>query len=247
MVVCDATPVPLTVMVALRGADVVLAVTVTFITSLLLPEVGVTVTQEALQAISQSMLDVMTKDCSSLEGLKVKFESEKDIVGDGVTTSTPACATVTVCVNAPALTVIVAVLGVEEGLAVAVTVIVLSLFPDDDETVAHAGALLSTVQELLDVIPNDFDPAEAVNSSKEGETVKVGVGVTATPACVTVTVCVNPPAVTVIVAGLSMVEGLAVTSNLNLPLLIPDVVTMDNHVALLSTVQELLDDTSTSY
>ena len=111
-------------------------------------------------------------------------------VGGGVTT-VPACVTSTFCINVPAVTVMVAFLSVDEVLADTFTLIVVPPFPHVDETVTHPPELFVINQSVLEVILNDFMPADAGKSSVSGETVMAGA--TAAATCVTVTVCLGTP------------------------------------------------------
>ena len=90
LIVCGATPVPLMVIVPVSGFVVVFAAAVTVIVSLLLPDVGVMVSQVASPRLTvQSVLDVMSNICcppsdvNSNEGR----EMVRVLTGVGVTSS----------------------------------------------------------------------------------------------------------------------------------------------------------------
>ena len=84
LMVCVVTPIPLTVIVAVRGVVAILAVVVTVTVPLLLPEVEVTVAQVASLLTVQSVLDVILNDfCSPAEVTFSEFV-ETDSMGAGV-------------------------------------------------------------------------------------------------------------------------------------------------------------------
>ena len=112
--------------------------------------------------------------------------------------------------------------------------------PPDGETVIHPPELYVIVQAVLEVILNDFEPAEVVKSSVAGETVKVA----ASPSCVTVICLSTPPTfvVTVITAVRDTVEVLAETLTLIVAsLLPPDDETVTHPPELFVIVQPVLE------
>jgi len=234
------TPGPLTVIVAVRDAAPVLAVTVTVTVPLLFPVAGETVAHVWLLATVQPVtFDVTLNVCepAALEKSSVLVDTLS--VDAGVA---PSCVMVTVRDVTPGpLTVIVAVREVAPVLAVTVTVTVPLLFPVAGATVAHVW-LLATVQPVtFDVTLNVCEPASLEKSSAEVDTLSVDAG--AVPACVMVTVrAVTPDPLTVIVAVRDAAPVLAVTVTVTVALLFPVAGATVAHAWLLATVQPVTFD-----
>ena len=145
--VCEGAPVPLTVMVAVRSLVVSLTVAVTVTVPSLLPDEGATVSHVSLLTTSQYVSDVTSNVFCSPEATKLIEVSETVNVGVKVAA---ACVTDIVCEDTPVpLTVMVAVRSVVVSLAVAVTVTVASLLPEEGVTVSQV-ALLPTFQFVFD-------------------------------------------------------------------------------------------------
>jgi hypothetical protein len=123
--------------------------------------------------------------------------------------------------------------------AAAVTETVPSLLPEDGETVAHVSEL-PAVQLTLDVTAMFSEPPPADMLSVGDETVRFGEGVPAP--CDTLTVCVMPPPVNVIVA-VRAAPVFAATVTVTAPSLLPeDGLTVAQDAELLA-VQLTLDVT----
>jgi hypothetical protein len=99
-----------------------------------------------------------------------KSSEASTTVRDGAGKVAEACATVTVRVTLPAVSVTVVARVLPVLLAAAVTLTELSFVPDGGETVSHA-AELPAVQPALEVTAMLAEPPVAANSSEADETV----------------------------------------------------------------------------
>ena len=140
------------------------------------------------------------------------------------------------CVISAPLTVIVAVRCEAEVLAVFATVIVALFDPDDGETVSHVSELC-TVQLILDEMVNVLFPAADVKLNEPVDKDKDGTKAS----CVTSTVRVTSPPLTVIVAVRGDVNVLAAAVTVIVPLFLPEVGETVSHVSALCTSQLMSD------
>jgi hypothetical protein len=239
--VCDVTPLPLNVIVAVRAVPV-FAVAVMVTVLLLLPDDAESVAQEAELLAVQLILDVtVTVDVPPEEAMfAVDGETVRVGVGEGVSA---ACVSVTVCEESPLPLIVSVAVRAAPVFAVAVTVTEPLLLPDDAESVAQEAELLA-VQLMLDVTVTVDVPPEAAMLAVDGETVKVGVGEDVPAACVTVTVCdVTPLPLNVIVA-VRAAPVFAAAVMVTEPLLLPDDAESVAQEAELLAVQLILDVTA---
>ena len=217
-------------MVAVRENAVVLAATVTVIVPLFDPATGETVNHGELLRASQFVLDSIVNVMDSPEGEKL-IEVRDKVKYSAV----PSCVTLMVCVRSPALTVMVAFRSIAEGLAVALTVTVPLLEPEDGKTVSQDVSLLLTVQLVLDSIANVFssDDDKKVNEVVDADR--------ETPTCVTLIVCTISPPVTVMVAVRSDAVVLSVAVTLTVAFFEPDNGVIESQVSSLLIIQLVLD------
>ena len=167
LIVCEVTPVALTVTITVRSLVVVLAAAVKVTVPSPLPEAGDTVNHTALLLTVQLVLDVTVHVFCSPPAIKLNDDGETIRVG-------AACVTLMVCEVTPVpLTVTVAVRWLAVVLAAAVKVTVPSPLPEAGAIVSHA-ALLLTVQLVLDVTVHVFCSLLAIKLNDDGETVMVG-------------------------------------------------------------------------
>ena len=173
LMVCAVTPVPLIVIVAVRADTSVLADAVTVTAPLFVPEAGETVSHAgALLFTVQLVLEVIINVFCWLSDVKLIELVE---IINSVLVELPDCKTVMVCAVTPvALTVMVAVRAVAAVLAEAVTVTVALFVPEAGETVSHVGALLLTVQSVLDVTVKDCSCPAVAKLIEAVDSVSVG-------------------------------------------------------------------------
>ena len=154
------TPVPVTVIVAVRCVVFVLAVAETDTGLLFAPVVGDTVSHDSLLLTDQLMFDVISNVLFSAADAKLSEPAETVRVGVA-----PACVTLMVWFGKPVLlTVIIAVRKVVLVLAAVVTTTVPISAPLLGAMVSQDDASCSTDQLVLDSTTNDFSPPEDANS-----------------------------------------------------------------------------------
>ena len=156
LIVCDVSPVPLTVIVAVRCVVPVFSVAETDTGLLFTPVVGETVSHDSLLPIDQLMFDVISNVLFS--AVEAKLSEPTETVKVGVA---PACVTLMVLFSKPVLlTVIIAVRETVPVLAVVVTTTVPLSEPLFGVAVSQDDALWSTDQFVLDSTTNEFSPPE---------------------------------------------------------------------------------------
>ena len=193
------------------------------------------------------LLDGITvsHDASSLT-LQLTFDVTVNIVlpdvyetcrsaGVTVKTGVGAWVTVTVPVNPPPVIVIVPTLWLVDVFSVNAAVSVPLPLLLDGLTVSHDASSL-TLQLIFDEIENVVLPDVYETTRLSGLIVNTGVG-----ACVTFTVPVNPPPVTVIVPTLSLVVVFSVYAAENVPLLLPLIGLIVSHEASSLMLQFIFD------
>ena len=214
--VCEVTPSPLTVIVAVRCDVPVLVAALTVTVPLLEPVAGATVSHVSLLLTIQFIFEVMSKVLFS--AVEEKLSEVADTVKVGVSVA-PGCVTLMIWEVTPEpLTVIVAVRCVASVLAVALIVTEPLFAPEDGETVNHVGASCAIVQFVLEVILNDCCPASDVKLSEVVDSAKDG----KVPSCVTLMVCViTPVPMTVIIAVRCVMSVFSVAVTVSVPLFAP--------------------------
>jgi len=166
------TPVPLTVIVAVRCVVLEFAVAETDTELLFAPVAGETVSHASLLLTDQLMFDVISNDLFSAAEAKLSEPAETVRVGVA-----PACVTLIVWFGKPVLlTVIIAVREVVLVLAAVVTTTVPISVPLFGAIVSQDDASCSTDQFVLDSITNDFSPPEYANSIALSDTDNVFTG-----------------------------------------------------------------------
>jgi hypothetical protein len=150
--------------VAVLSAADVLAVYVTVIVAFPLPLAGETVNHVASLVIDQEVFEVKLKVILPAPAVTLRLE------GETVSNGTLFWVTVTCCEGAPvADTVIVAVLEVDDVLAVQVAVTVPLPLPFEMFNVSQM-ALSETVQAVLELIVKIVVPASALTRRADGVT-----------------------------------------------------------------------------
>jgi hypothetical protein len=234
------TPVPLSVIVAVRCVVVVLASAVTFIVALEVPDAGVNVSHEAsdgfLAAVHATLAVTVTGSVEPACG----NESEELLTASEA--AIPGCVIVICLLVTPVpLIVIVAVRCVVVVLAVALT---LSVPPADPVSVLYVshvavvGFLAIVTATLAVTVTGCVEPA-CGKLSEDVLTASAAV----TPGCVMdICLLVTPVPLIVIVAVRCVVVVLAVALTLSVPPAVPDRVLYVSHAA---SVGDLLTVTAT--
>ena len=174
LMVCAVTPVPLTVIVAVRCVVFEFAVAETDTELLFAPVAGETVSHDSLLLTDQLMFDVISNVLFS--AADAKLSEDVVTVRFGVA---PACVTLMVWFGKPILlTVIIAVREVVLVLAEVVTTTVPISAPLLGAMASQDDALCSTDQLVFDSTTNDFSPPEDAKSNALSDTDNVLAGST---------------------------------------------------------------------